>query len=57
MESCALSHDHDGYCSFTTIVSGKCFSKILLEVVMNCTKHFDLNSSLRASSVVRFVIC
>ena len=57
MESCALSHDHDGYCSFMTIVSGKCFSKILLEVVMNCTKHFDLNSSLRASSVVRFVIC
>ena len=45
------------YCSFTTRVSGKTLIKILLEVLMNCTKHFDLSSSLTASCVARFMIC
>ena len=48
--------DH-GYCSFTTRVSGKILNQILLEVLMNCTKHFDLSNSLTASCVARFVIC
>ena len=48
--------DH-GYFSFTTRVSGKFFNKILLEVLMSCTKHFDLSSSLTASCVARFMIC
>ena len=57
MESCALLHD-DGYCSFTTRVSGKILNQILLGVLMNCTnKHFDLNRSLTASCVARFMIC
>ena len=56
MKSCAPSHDH-GNCSFTTIVSGKILNQILLEVLMNCTKHFDLSSSLTASCVARFMIC
>ena len=56
MKSCAPSHDH-GNCSFTTIVSGKILNQILLEVLMNCTKHFDLRSSLTASCVARFMIC
>ena len=56
MESCAPSHDH-GNCSFTTIVSGKILNQILLEVLMDCTKHFDLSSSLTASCVARFMIC
>ena len=38
-------------------VSGKFFNQILLEVLMNCTKHFDLSSSLTASCVARFMIC
>ena len=33
------------------------FLQILLEVLMNCTKHFDLNSSLTVSCVARFMIC
>ena len=32
-------------------------NQILLEVLMNCTKHFDLSSSLMASCVARFMIC
>ena len=57
MESCALLHD-DGYCSFTTRVSGKILNQILLEVLMNCTnKHFDLSRSLTASCVAIFMIC
>ena len=56
MESCALLHDH-GYCSFTRKVGGKILNQILLEVLMNCTKHFDLSSSLTASCVARFMIC
>ena len=56
MESCAPLHDH-GSCSFTTIVSGKILNQILLEVLMNCTKHFDLSSSLTASCVARFMTC
>ena len=55
-EFCALYHDH-GYCSFTTRVSGKNLNKILLEMMMNCTKYFDLSSSLMASCVARFMIC
>ena len=43
-----------GYRSFT---SGKILNQILLEVLMNCTKHFDLSSSLTASCVARFMIC
>ena len=43
--------------SFTTRVNGKILSQILLEVLMNCTKHFDLNSSLTVSCVARFMIC
>ena len=35
----------------------KILNQILLEVLMNCTKHFDLSSSLTASCVARFVIC
>ena len=45
IEFCALWRDH-GYYSFTTRVSGKFFNQILLEVLMSCTKHFDLSSSL-----------
>ena len=56
MESCALYHDH-GYCSFQTRASGKILNQILPEVLMNCTKHFDLSSSLTASCVARFMIC
>ena len=52
MEFCVLQHDH-GYCSFTTRVSGTILIQILLEALMNCTKHFDLGSSLTA----RFTIC
>ena len=40
-----------------TRVSAKILNQILLEVLMNCTKHFDLSSSLTASCVARFVIC
>ena len=32
-------------------------NQILLEVLMNCTKHFNLRSSLTASCVSRFMIC
>ena len=35
----------------------KNLNQILLEVLMNCTKHFDLRSSLTASCVARFMIC
>ena len=56
IEFCALQHDY-GSCSFTTRVSGKLLNQILLEVLMNCTKHFDLSSSLTASCVARFMIC
>ena len=35
----------------------KNLNKILLEMMMNCTKHFDLSSSLMASCVARFMIC
>ena len=38
-------------------MSGKILNQILLEVLMNCTKHFDLSSSLTASFVARFMIC
>ena len=55
MEFCALWHDH-GYCSFTTRVGGKSLNQILLEVLMNCTKHFDLSISLTASYVTIFMI-
>ena len=46
----------------TTKVSGKILNQILLEVSMNCTKHFDLSSSLTLSSltlscVARFLVC
>ena len=34
----------------------KILNQILLEVLMNCTKHFDLGSSLTASYVARFMI-
>ena len=37
-------------------MSGKILNQILLEVLMNCTKHFDLSSSLTASCVARFMI-
>ena len=50
------SRDH-GYCSFTTRVSGKFLNQILLEVLMNCTNHFYLSSSLTASCFERFMIC
>ena len=56
MKFCALLHDH-GYCSFTRKVGGKILNQILLEVLMNCTKHFDLSRSLTASCVARFMIC
>ena len=56
MEFCALWHGH-GHCSFTTRVSRKILNQILLEVLMNYTKHFDLSSSLTASCVTRFMIC
>ena len=35
----------------------KNWNQILLEALMNCTKHFDLNSSITASCVARFMIC
>ena len=35
----------------------KNLNQILLEVLMNCTKHFYLSSSLTASCVARFMIC
>ena len=38
-------------------IEWKNFNQILLEVLMNCTKHFDLSSSLTASCVARFMIC
>ena len=56
MEFCALWRDH-GYCSFTTRVGGKILNQVLLEVLMNCTKHFDLSISLTASYVTIFMIC
>ena len=40
-----------------TRVSEKFLNQILLEVLMSCTKHFDLSSSLTASCVARFMIC
>ena len=36
---------------------GKFFNQMLLEVLMNCTKHFDLSSSSTASYIERFMIC
>ena len=56
MEFCALWHDHDYY-SFTTRVSGRILHQMSVEVLMNCTKYFDLSSSLTASCVARFMIC
>ena len=56
MEFCAQQHDY-GYRSFTKKVSGKILNQILLEVLMNCTKHIDLSSSSTASCVARFFIC
>ena len=38
-------------------VCGKIFNQILLEVLMNCTKHFDLSCSLTAGCVAIFMIC
>ena len=35
----------------------KNLNQILLEVLMNCTKHFDLSSSSTACCVARFMIC
>ena len=35
----------------------KIYNQILLEVLMNRTKNFDLSSSLTASCVARFMIC
>ena len=35
----------------------KILNQILLEVLMNCTKHFDLSSSLTVSCVARFLVC
>ena len=35
----------------------KICNQILLEVLMNRTKHFDLSSSLTASCVARLMIC
>ena len=35
----------------------KILNQILLEVLMNCTEHFDLRSSLTESCVARFMIC
>ena len=55
-EFSALKHDH-GYCYFVIRVSGKILNQIFLEVLMNCTKHFDLSTSLMASCVARFIIC
>ena len=37
--------------------SGKILNKIMLEVLMNCTKYFDLSSSLKGNCVKRFMIC
>ena len=37
-------------------VSGKILNQIFLEVLINCTKHFDLSTSLTASCVARFMI-
>ena len=34
----------------------KILNQILLEVLMNSTKHFDLSSSLTASCVARFMV-
>ena len=56
VEFCALQHDHR-YCSFTTRVCGKIVNQILLEMLLNCTKHFDSSSSLTASCVARCMIC
>ena len=56
VDSSALYHNH-GYCSFTTRVSGQILNQILLEVLMNCTKHFDFSTSLTAICVARFMIC
>ena len=56
MEFCSLFHDH-GCCSWRREWVEKTLNQILLEVLMNCTKHFDLTSSLTASCVARFVIC
>ena len=47
----------ENYCSLMMRVSGKFSNQIFLEVLMNCTKHFDLSSSLTASCVARFMIC
>ena len=38
-------------------VSEKFLNQILLEVLMSCTKHFDLSSSLTEGCVARFMIC
>ena len=40
-----------------TRVSAKILNQMLLEVLMNCTKHFDMSSSLAAICVARFMIC
>ena len=41
------------YCTIVVIF----FNQILLEVLTNCTKHFDFNSPLTASCVARLMIC
>ena len=38
-------------------MGGKILNQVLLEVLMNCTKHFDLSISLTASYVTIFMIC
>ena len=43
--------------SFTTRVSGKILNQLVLEVLMNCAKHFDLSTSLTASCFARCMIC
>ena len=40
-----------------TRVTGKFFNQILHEVLMNCTTHFDLSSSLTASCVAKLTMC
>ena len=47
----------NGQCSFTTRVRGEILSQMLLGVLMTCTRHFDLSSSLTGSCVARFMIC
>ena len=62
-DSCSREKWSSVHCSVIMVIvpsqqeSGEILKQILLEMLTNCTEHFDLSSSLTASCVTRFMIC